>query len=89
MAKAVVSSGGGGSFGKGVSWKAELFAKHSAPAIPADATCASEFGAAIGKGEKRAGDILRDLAKGGGWVKAYGKKAGEASTRCWYWPAKQ
>ena len=89
MAKAALSSGGGGSLGKSVNWKAELFAKHRGPSIPADATCSAELGAETGKGEKRAGDILRELYKAGGWVKAFGKKAGDSRARCWYWPAKQ
>jgi hypothetical protein len=89
MGKAAISSGGGGSVGKGVNWMDALVAQYAAPEIPADATCAEEFCRRIDKSEKRAGEILNELAKAGGWVKAFGKKAGESRARCWYWPAKQ
>lgn len=88
MAKAALSSGGGGSVGKGVNWMDALVAQYGAPEIPADATCAEEFGRRIGKGERRAGEILRELEKAGGWRRAFGKKAGDNRARCWYWPAK-
>lgn len=69
MAKAVVSSGGGGSFGKGVDWADALVAELARPEPPAGARTIDELYAKTNRkmGRKNFANILaerKDLASG-------------------------
>ena len=91
MAKAVVSSGGGGSFGKGVSWADALAEEMAGPVIPADAESIEDISVRLQKRNAHMTPraiILRmgKLVDAGEYATALGRRQADHGPKRYYWP---
>lgn len=71
----------------GVDWHSALLAELSGPVIPPDAVCENDLISRARKSEKSVNNFLRSKVASGEYVRARGKKPGDARPMWYYWPA--